>query len=248
MLGKMVLDDSLLVVYENAKQSKKFKLLMRRFSHPYATNWRQWNDATNIGLNIPSHTQTLAQLAQRPEKNDDLVTLASKTTFKIILTEDENKLFPYVYYKSKMVTKSIIFSLSSTDSRQALVTYLQMMCANANKITICDNYFAQNWEVTKALFYQVLPRQELLIEYAEAAAGIDVTRNSENITNDFLHSICKSWSTKLTNLPKYSNCHDRYLLIESQGSKIEVMLSSGFDHIWKINPKEITCIFSEVVE
>lgn len=248
MLGKMVLDDSLLVVYENAKQSKKFKLLMRKFSHPYATNWRQWNDAAKIGLNIPNHAQTLSQLAQRPERNDDLITLASKTTFKIILTEDESKQFPYVYYKSEMVTKSIIFSLSATDSRQALVTYLQMMCANASKVTICDNYFSHNWEVTKTLFYQVFPRQDLIIEYAEVAVGLDIAKNSNNITDDFVHGICGSWNTRLTSLSKYNNCHDRYLLIESQGCKVEVMLSSGFDHIWKKNPKEITCIFSEVIE
>lgn len=247
MLGKMVLDNSLLIAYENKKKSKTFKLLMRKFTHPYATNWKQIKAALKEGLELPNHVQILSQMAQLPESNDDLITLASKTIFKIILTEDSSKAFPYVHFKNDMVNKNIVFSLSSTDSRQDLISYFGMMCSNATKITICDNYFSENWMENNKLFYQVLPRRRLHIEYAEVASGISARANSSEITNTFLHTICTDWTSSVSALQKYSNCHDRYLLIESPGSKIEVMLSSGFHHLWKANPKEITCVFTEIL-
>lgn len=243
----MVLDNSLLIVYENKKESKKFKLLMRKFTHPYASNWKQIKAALKEGLELPNDVQTLSQMAMLPEYDDDLITLASKTTFKIILTEDATKTFPYVYYKNDMVNKNIVFSLSSSDSRQDLISYLEMMCSNATKITICDNYFSENWNENNKLFFLILPRKELQIEYAEVASGIHARANRLEITNTFLHTICVNWTSSVSALQKYSNCHDRYLLIESPESKIEVMLSSGFHHIWKANPKEITCVFTEIL-
>lgn len=247
MLGKMVLDNSLLIAYENNKESKKFKLLMRKFSHPYATNWKQIKAALKEGLELPNHIQILSQMAGLPEFDDDLVTLASKTTFKIILTEDSSKKFPFVHFKNNMVNKNIVFSLSSTDSRQDLLCYLQMMCGNATKITICDNYFSENWADNSKLFFRVFPRKTLHIEYAEIASGINARANNLEITNAFLHTICGDWTSSVSTHLKYLNCHDRYLLIESPESKIEVMLSSGFHHLWKANPKEITCVFTEIL-
>ncbi|EPR8378419.1 hypothetical protein R0E42_000033 [Klebsiella variicola] len=247
MSYQMVLDTPLLVAYENMDDKNKVRRLHKKLVLPYLTNKKQWVAAKNSGLRISDaeHRQYLAGLANRPESDDDLVTLASKSLLKIILTEDENLPLPYVHYKKGMVNNQVTVTLSPSDNRTHLKTYLKMLCSNARKITICDNYFAQNWDNTCSLFHSILPRKTLTIEFSEIAAGIVAVTNCSKINNDFAHSIHPGWTVQITTNQKYTNCHDRYLLIESPEGKIEIMLSSGFDHIWKTHPKELTCIFRD---
>ncbi|MCO7262590.1 hypothetical protein [Dickeya zeae] len=248
MSYQMVLDTPLLVAYENMDDKNKVKRLHKKLVLPYLTNKKQWVAAKASGLKISDseYRQYLAGLAHRPESDDDLVTLASKSLFKIILTEDQSLTLPYVHYKKGMVNNQVTVTLGPSDNREHLKEYLKMLCSNARKVIICDNYFAQNWDNTCSLFYSILPRKTLNIEFSEIAEGIAAANNSSKINNDFAHSIHVEWSVQTTKNPKYINCHDRYLLIESPEGKIEVMLSSGFDHIWKINPKELTCVFRDV--
>ncbi|EGI1235442.1 hypothetical protein H6261_004420 [Escherichia coli] len=224
------------------------KRLHKKLVLPYLTNKRQWIEARNLGLKMPEleYRQYLSMLASQPESDDDLVTLASKSLLKIILTENDNLSLPFVHYKKGMVNNQVTVTLSPTDNRIYLKKYLEMLCCNAKKVIICDNYFAQNWENTCSLFHSVLPRKELVIEFSEIAVGVAAVQNGSKINSNFVHCIHPEWSVQITTNPKYTNCHDRYLLIESPEGKIEVMLSSGFDHIWKASPKELTCVFRDV--
>lgn len=246
MLGKMVIDDNLLITYESKKNSKNFNILMRKLKFPHATNFNQMKRLFNAGFNIPNQGTLLSQLSNKPEKDYDLERLSSETIFKMILTDDKTKGFPYVYFKDASIDNCVVFSLSKDDSRDNLVSYLQRMCEQAEKITICDNYFAQNPVDNKSLFNRVFPRKDLHIEYSEAPANLNVNPLSSVINNSLSAEFFPGWVIRASSNPKYSNSHDRYLLIESPGCKVEVMLSSGFEHIWKRNPKEITCVFSEV--
>ncbi|CAI1589909.1 TPA: hypothetical protein SML49_000089 [Serratia marcescens] len=248
MSYQMVLDTSLLVAYENMDDRNKVRRLHKKLVLPYLTNKKQWVAAKNSGMKITEqeYRHYLSMLSNQPESDDDLVTLASKSLLKIILTEDESLTLPYVHYKKGMVNNQATVTLTPSDDRTHLKAYLKMLCSNAKKVTICDNYFAQNWDNTCSLFHSILPRKTLAIEFSEVAAGINSPQNSSRINNDFARSIHPEWSVGITTNQKFTNCHDRYLLIESPEGKIEVMLSSGFDHIWKTNPKELTCVFRDV--
>lgn len=247
MSYQMVLDTSLLVAYENMDDKTKVSRLHKKLVLPYLTNKKQWVEARAAGLKMTDaeYRHYLSMLSNQPESDDDLVTLASKSLLKIILTENESLPLPYVHYKRGMMNKQVTVTLGSSDSRTHLKAFLTLLCSNARKITICDNYFANNWDNTCSLFHSVLPRKALSIEFAEITADITAARNSSKINNDFVKSIHAEWNVQVTTNQKYTNCHDRYLLIESPEGKVEVMLSSGFDHIWKTNPKEITCVFRD---
>lgn len=248
MAEKMVLSTSLLLAYENVafeprKYHKKYKRLMKLISLPYKTNKRQLIEARDQGLNPSAFDRLIPQHQHLVERDDSLELLASKTSFKVILTEDENATLPYVYYRSSFIANQITITLTPEQSRDELVKYLQMLCSSATKVTICDNYLAQGWDNTQALFRAVLPRHKLTIEFVETPDMLNVVKNSTKVTNDFVKSIFSEWATNVSTL--YDGSHDRYLLIESPQGNIEVMLSSGFDHIWKANPKEITCVIRE---
>ncbi len=249
MAEKMVLSTSLLIAYENVgfdyrTHQKKYKRLMRVLSLPYKTNKKQWVEARGFGLNDCAYQRLLPQLIQLGDKDAELEALAAQTRLKVILTEDENAVLPYVNYKSSFLSNELTIGLKPADCRINFVQYLQRLCASALKITICDNYFGKNWENTQALFHEILPRHRLLIEYVETHCNINDVKNSQKISDSFLQTICVDWSVTQSKL--YKNLHDRYLLIESPQGKIELMLSSGFDHIWKRNPKEITCVLRDV--
>jgi len=234
----MVLSTSLLIAYENmafdARQyQKKYKRLMKTLSLPYKTNKRQLIEAKSQGLNDVTYNRLIPQLQHQSNRDDSLEMLAMNTSLKIILTEDKAAKLPYVFYRSSFLSNELSISLKADDSRTDLVKYLQILCASATKITICDNYFAQGWD-----------NHKLKIEYVETPRVITVTKNSSKMNERFMHSICKEWS--ISESTKYRGSHDRYLLIESPQGDIEVMLSSGFDHIWKSRPKEITCVIREM--
>lgn len=249
MAGKMVLSDELLVAYENyalepRRYNKKYKQLMNKLILPYETNKEQLVKAKALGLNDACYDRLLPIYAGSITKDYDLARLATTTSFKLILTTEQNQPLPYLNIKSTLTANNLTISLLATESRSDLVKYLEMICADATKITICDNYFAQNWANTQALFRTVLPRHRLNIEYVETSQTVNAVLNSTQITDAFATSVCPSWTVSPSTL--YANSHDRYLKIESPSSKVEVMLSSGFDHIWKRNPKEITCVFREI--
>lgn len=245
----MVLSDSLLVVYENTNsglvsRSKKYNRLMRKLALPYKTNKEQLIRARDLGLNEIICKRLLPALCQEANRNDDLDSLVRTTSLKLILTEEEDVELPYINYKSKFTNNELSIFLKADESRDSLIRYLQFLCVNATKITICDNYFAHNWDNTNYLFRGVFPINTLNIEYVETHSELTVTRNSEKITQDFLTGIHSNWIVARSNL--YENSHDRYLRIEGPEGKVEVMISSGFEHIWKSKPKEITCVIREV--
>ncbi|WP_236475005.1 hypothetical protein [Escherichia coli] len=119
MSYQMVLDTSLLVAYENMDDKNKVKRLHKKLVLPYLTNKRQWIEARNLGLKMPEleYRQYLSMLASQPESDDDLVTLASKSLLKIILTENDNLSLPFVHYKKGMVNNQVTVTLSPTDNR-----------------------------------------------------------------------------------------------------------------------------------
>ncbi|PQJ89892.1 hypothetical protein [Aliivibrio sifiae] len=241
MSGRMVLTSSLLILYEMpASNPKKYKRLMKRISLPYKTNKKQWVEAKTLGLNVVDYQRVLSQLANLSDKDDDLERLASKTILKIILTEESNPSLPYVNFKTGMIKNELIINLLATDDRTNLIGYLQMLCSTANTVTICDNYFANNWDNTQRLFTMILPRHKLKIKYVETPENIIGEKNSSKITQTFVSGIYNDWTVEQCEL--YKGSHDRYLKIESPEGTVELMISSGFDHIWKNNPKEITCV------
>lgn len=248
MAEKMVLSTSLLIAYENMafdprQYQKKYKRLMKLISLPYKTNKKQLITAQAEGLSQSVFDRLIPQLQHQADRDDSLEVLASKTSLKVILTEDENAALPYVYYRSSFISNQITVSLDASENRDDLVRYLQMLCSSATQVTICDNYLAQGWDSTQSLFRAILPRHKLNIQFVETPDTLAVVKNSTKVTDGFVKSVCNDWTVSESTL--YKNSHDRYLLIEAPEGNIEVMISSGFDHIWKANPKEITCVIRE---
>ncbi len=241
----MVLSTPLLIAYENReKYQKKYKKLMQKLAVPYLTNHKQWIEAEKQGLDVVDFDRIISQMANQNNFNDSIEKLATSSSYKVILTEEENVELPYVNYKDGLIDRTVSISLKPDEDRGELIKYLELMTSNATKVIICDNYLASNWDNTQALFRTVLPRHDLIIEYVETPDDVQATKNSEKITPHFVSSISDKWTVRKS--VEYEGHHDRYLKIFSPDNNIEIMLSSGFDHIWKNNPKELTCVFRQI--
>ncbi|HAT3713915.1 TPA: hypothetical protein I8583_002793, partial [Serratia marcescens] len=116
-LGTIVLDDNLLYHYLKGDKTKRYNKLMRKYIHPHVTNFNQLSRVINAHIDLPKENNLLAQMANEPHSRDDLEALALKTTFKIILTDDENKNFPFVHFDNAVVNNRLTFHLSPSQSR-----------------------------------------------------------------------------------------------------------------------------------
>ncbi|MGF1793750.1 hypothetical protein L4D21_24455, partial [Photobacterium profundum] len=193
----------------------------------------------------PALQMQLLALGQ-PAKTDQELALSS--IYKIMLTADITKTsFPYVNISTPKIELNYCKTCLATEPRIDLINHLKYLCADANKIILCDNYLINNWNNNKALFDTIFPKKKLDIYYVEVPhyfkkTGCQAVRRYSTKAAD-IKAKCSDWTYQSTSL--YTSRHDRYLLIETATSKIEVILSSGFDYLWRTN-KEITCVFRQI--
>jgi hypothetical protein len=93
--------------------------------------------------------QLLASFRGQPQHS--LTTLAADTVFKLILTGDDNQLdLPYLNINTPYLENDFSITVAPNENRTALQAYIKALCADANKILICDNYFTanNNWSNT----------------------------------------------------------------------------------------------------
>lgn len=251
MNGTLVLTDELLILLENhhclernemhnKAERKRYNKLIKAYEPSYATNYDQLIRIKDQ-INPIRYQRLIEPIAKnRGPKDESLKDLAQKTLFKLILTADKNqKELPYYNIDQNNPCKALTYQCKSNESREPLKQYLQKLCQNAKKVLICDNYFASNWDKTQSLLLNTLPRKSLTIEYVETAQNTASTNNSENFNGLNIHN---DWAIEENTDPQWQNRHDRYLIIDD---KIEVLLSSGFDYLYRLN-KELTCVFREI--
>ncbi|MFT4929534.1 MAG: hypothetical protein ACI8WB_005668 [Phenylobacterium sp.] len=249
-VAKVAVDDPLFIEYFRFKhgQSQHLSLVDKLFSHlkmPFVMAGCQY---LRCEKDLPDGAkQSAAMKAQllasgAPDKTEEQ--LAASSVYQLILTNDKAKtIFPYLNISQSNVELNYTKTCVPAQSRTSLLNHLKALCAGADKVVICDQYFFANWSdviSTKSLFTHILPRKALSIEFVGKGYG------KSNRQAD-IEAIEPNWTLKTYSGSSYSHKsnHDRYLLIEKQDEKVEVILSSGFLYLWKPD-KEISCIFRQL--
>lgn len=249
-MSKIVLSDELFVSYKTfhtlatptTQQRKRYQRVLSNFVHPFKTNIEQLKRCKGE-LGDEVYKRLAPPLIASSKKGQSLQELAKETTYQFILTDSDTEVdLPYVNVKTQNVKQLYTTTCLAGESRQELIKHIEELCSKAKKILICDNYFAENWGRTQALFQSVLPRKKLTVEFVETNPALVCALNSSKINDTEIQKIFGDWNTVQSTDGNYSNRHDRYLKIDN---KLEVMLSSGFAYLWN-NSKEITCVFKEI--
>lgn len=247
-MGKLVLSDELFVLYQgfhhqdnpNKKVRKQYDKLLENIALPIKTNATQINRCKER-LNESRYNELMTTYLSSDNK-ETLEQLAQQTLYKLILTADpDTPDLPYLNINHSLMSKRFGITIEARQSREVLVDYLEQLLLKAKKVTICDNYFADNWENT-AKFFRLLPRCELNITFVESAPNTASQSNSAQFNPENIPDFWHEWTVSSNTDPSLSGRHDRYLIINEQ---LEVMLSSGFDYLWN-DRKEISIFLKPI--
>lgn len=234
LIDGFVLSDKLFIEYNKYKRDERHeKDLVARVLHfplPHGpvTNIDQY-ERTGVDLSIDKRKQ----LANNGLRRQSLEELAKHNTpFKVILCDD-NSVFPFVNVADSEEKFETVFAISykNAESRDKCVALLRALCEKANKVVIYDKYFSEPEKVQKNidLIDRILPHRRIKISCYQ----LDVDGRSR------LQSKCADWEVEGCSVFSY---HDRYLLIDDS---IEVVLSSGFDHLGTQNG-DLICVVRKV--
>ncbi len=219
VLNGVVLSDRLFAEYQKYKRGDRFdkQLVSRMFrffmSEAPVTNIAQY-ERTGFALEIG----TKKALANNGLKQQSLVDLAQDNSlYKVILCDDSSD-FPYINVTDPSEKFEVNMSISYEDAEPRIkaIEHLKSLCAKAKRITVYDKFFTASYQDNVSLLSQVLPRHPLVIVIA-----CDVT-DSEMADIQGIHG---EWVVQKSSHRAF---HDRYLLIDSS---LEIVLSSGFDHL-----------------
>jgi hypothetical protein len=229
-MWQIVMEDDLLLNYFQFKNNRNenLELTERLFTYykPFLTNISQL-DRINFG-----DDSLRQQLASKGYISQTVEELVRDTSLKIILSNSK-KSYPYIDINNDKIEVNYTGTFKKNESRTKCIEHLKELCGNAKNILLCDNYLGDNMDILEKVF-DLFPN-EISIDY-EFSNSLDQSFVSKWKQKKNLKKIAENKNTK------YKNLHDRYLLIDS---KIEVILTSGFDYLFN-NGKELTYIVREI--
>lgn len=204
--------------------------ILRFAGNSVLTNWQQWNE-----LKLPEKAPIAIGLRKNKKQKDlSLTDLAKHTYYKIVLTADPAKTtFPYVNINGDDIQPVVGGFILRNAPRHNAVSHLNALCAEAKEVILYDNYFSSQRNQNIATLLSILPAHPLKLIY-------DTPKNKEERPFDqkcidIISPQRPDWQFGRQILKDH---HDRYLVIDN---KIEIILTSGFDHLSR-NDKEISYI------
>ncbi len=212
----LVLDDEVLIEFEKFKNSLEFNKdiienLFKYYKPTHLINLEQIQKLEESNLTIDNDIKNA--FLQSGYVYLTLEELSQKTTLKIILTNDKNKSFPYLYIKDEKIENNLCATFKQKESREKAFEYFKNLFLEANSIFIYDQYLTQE-------------NLEEFIKQCNISKNIYLPKyiyNTINLGNEMIKI------DKQNN--RYLGCHDRYILIYYPTYKIELILTSGIDHL-----------------
>ncbi|EKI3313237.1 TPA: hypothetical protein R5W59_001716, partial [Campylobacter coli] len=146
MKFSLVLDDEVLIEFEKFKNSLEcdkniIENLFKYYKPTHLINLKQIQKLEESNLVIDSDIKSA--FLQSGYANLTLEKLSQKTTLKIILTNDKNKSFPYLYIKDEKIENNLCATFKQKESREKAFEYFKNLFLEANSIFIYDQYLTQ---------------------------------------------------------------------------------------------------------
>lgn len=214
----VVLSDDLFVEYHKFKNGQPHDInIIKRLLHYYKNE---------IVSNVAQYTRNGVYLDKNLEKQmicsglkkQELEELAMCHTIYKIILNTKNNAFPYVNImdeQNEKIENNISSSYDIADSRQKAFSHLKAICTHTKRLTLFDRYFSKK-DYNATTLCRLLPKKKIDIYY-NCISSEDIKRMQDE---------CPAWN--FIHSPNVTGRHDRYLIVNDA---IEIILSSGFDHL-----------------
>ncbi len=224
VLDGVVVSDILFNEYHKFKKgdqcdTEMVKRLLHYYKHEIVSNVDQY-EKNNVQID-PNLKAQLTHAGLRHQSLEDLA--ENNTIYKIILNTERND-FPYinVMEDDQKLENNFSSSFDVAEVRKRAFEHLTAICKHAKKITVYDKYFS-NGKNNVSVLERIFPKKKLEIHYYYDSAK-DIGINDADILA--LKAVCSNWTFIKDNY--VTKRHDRYLIVDD---RLEVILSSGFDHL-----------------
>lgn len=201
---------------ESKYDKKVVKSMLRYFKNNWYTNYLQY-----VRNNVVMPSSLKNQLLHSKSRKKSLEELAAESAYKIILNDEGKTTFPYVdiFSDDESIKNCLTATFKNGRDRSKAREHIKRLCSKASDIFIYDKYIKNQSPVILNLLKFILPIRSINIHY--------VPSHFDTMIND-LESFCDKWTFVDESIMKSHSHHDRYLVIDN---KIEVILTSGFDHL-----------------
>ncbi|WP_104747846.1 hypothetical protein [Helicobacter cetorum] len=253
----LVLDNDLLKEFHAFRFGKTFNKktiarLLEFYKSHHLMDINQLKRTNLLGFYEEMDPALISQSLSSPEI--PLEELAQSTTYKIILSTEQNCKFPKINIFDTKLECNFSSTCYRNMSRTMAHNHIKALCKMATKIFIYDaklakilnqnqqdkSKHAENQKCFKdevKKFFELMPQKELTFYFR---GNPKKENNLAHIAQKEVGNICKKWKFQVNSesYQTYHDLHDRYLLIDD---KIEVILTSGFDNLFN-EQKDFTYI------
>lgn len=217
------------------------------FLKPYLANKRQYD---LIQEEVPTEMRQQLLASGCSDNMSELELAKKKTRFKIILTNN-NKLtkFPYLCINGSDKIELNYTGTFKKCPRLKCIEHIRALCSNAHEIRVYDKYLCSNENFSNGIFEKFLGLFQNI--HSEINLIIELPhhkRYSEQytaLTSWWKANSINYGNIKLTYPQASDDFHDRYMIIKSSVGNVEVLLSSGFFHLFNF-AKDFTYLIHSI--
>lgn len=229
----LVLENDILLEYEKFKRVRSFdknkiENLLKYYKPRHLVNQEQIEFLRSQNLELDEDELTC--IFQNGYANLSLEELASETLYKIILSQEKSN-FPYVNISKDEIENNYTATFKANQLREKAFKHFKSLFKTAKSIFIYDNYLKYE---SLSHFINQCANANLKIYLSRKnynrIQSISKTQKKLNIHIDISH---QNYNTR--------NTHDRYVIVDYENYRLEIILTSGLDHLMNAN-KDFTYI------
>lgn len=231
----LVLEDGLLNLYLDFKHGQRCNSRnvchLLSFYKTYLTNYGQYR-RINRRMSRILHAQLLSSGVT---DNLSLQDLAKKTKLKIILSDSQTS-FPYVEIHGNDEIELNFSGTSVNTSRNKCMDHLKALCENATDVEIYDSYLCNNRNISLlinvcSLLGSSSKNVSLYVSSTSARCGQCQSNYRSWVVTNASRFPNLNFNPTMVVLTPPNDLHDRYMKLKTPTGDIEILLSSGFDHL-----------------